>query len=79
MKGSHPRPADRCPLVLRHSISQVTSFMQLRNVVGYSQCIVSYAPFYVCNERSAMTSIKDFKVKKSESKIIDDSFYSSSL
>ena len=29
MKGSHPRPADRCPFVLRHSISQVTSFMQL--------------------------------------------------
>ena len=27
MKGSHPRPADRCPFVL--SISQVTSFMQL--------------------------------------------------
>ena len=29
MKGSHPRPADRCLFVLRHSISQVTSFMQL--------------------------------------------------
>ena len=29
MKGSHPRPADRCPCVLSHSISQVTSFMQL--------------------------------------------------
>ena len=29
MKGSHPRPADRCPFVLRHSIGQVTSFMQL--------------------------------------------------
>ena len=29
MKGSHPRPADRCPFVLRHSRSQVTSFMQL--------------------------------------------------
>ena len=29
MKGSHPRPADRCPFVLRHSISQVISFMQL--------------------------------------------------
>ena len=29
MKGSHPRPADRCPFVLGHSISQVTSFMQL--------------------------------------------------
>ena len=24
-----PRPADRCPFVLRHSISQVTYFMQL--------------------------------------------------
>ena len=30
---------------------------------GYLQCTVSYAPFYVCNERSAMTSIKYFKVK----------------
>ena len=29
MKGSHPRPADPCPFVLRHSISQVTSFMKL--------------------------------------------------
>ena len=29
MKGSHPRPADRWPFVLRHSISHVTSFMQL--------------------------------------------------
>ena len=29
MKGSHPRPADRCPFVLGHSIIQVTSFMQL--------------------------------------------------
>ena len=29
MKGSHPRPADLCPFVLRHSISQVTNFMQL--------------------------------------------------
>ena len=29
MKGSHPRPADLCPFVPRHSISQVTSFMQL--------------------------------------------------
>ena len=28
MKGSHSR-ADRCPHVLRHSLSQVTSFMQL--------------------------------------------------
>ena len=29
MKGSHPRAADRCPFVLRHILSQVTSFMQL--------------------------------------------------
>ena len=29
MKGSHPRPADQCPFVLRHSISQVTSLMRL--------------------------------------------------
>ena len=29
MKGNHPRPTDRCPFVLRHSISQATSFMQL--------------------------------------------------
>ena len=29
MKGSHHRPADQCPFVLRHSMSQVASFMQL--------------------------------------------------
>ena len=29
MKGSHSRAADQCPFVPRHSLSQVTSFMQL--------------------------------------------------
>ena len=29
MKDSHPRPADWCPFVLKQSMSQVTSFMQL--------------------------------------------------
>ena len=29
MKGSHSRAADRCPFVLGHSLSQVTSFMHL--------------------------------------------------
>ena len=29
MKGSHSRAADRCPFVLGHTLSQVTSFMQL--------------------------------------------------
>ena len=29
MKGSHSRAADRCPFVLGHSLSQVTSVMQL--------------------------------------------------
>ena len=29
MKDSHSRAADRCSFVLRHSLSQVTSFMQL--------------------------------------------------
>ena len=29
MKDSRHRAADRCPFVLRHSLSQVTSFMQL--------------------------------------------------
>ena len=29
MKYSHSRAADRCPFVPRHSVSQVTSFMQL--------------------------------------------------
>ena len=37
MKGSHPRPADRCPFVLGHSISQVTSFMQL-GMLCFVQC-----------------------------------------
>ena len=30
MKGSLSRAADRCPFVPRHSLSQVTSFMQLK-------------------------------------------------
>ena len=44
MKGSHPRPADRCPFVLGHSISQVMSFMQLGmlwhyvHVLLYNSC-----------------------------------------
>ena len=29
MKGSRHRAADRCPFVIRHGLSQVTSFMQL--------------------------------------------------
>ena len=29
MKGSHSRAADWCPFVLRHSLSQVSSFMHL--------------------------------------------------
>ena len=29
MKSSHSRAADRCPFVPRHSVSQITSFMQL--------------------------------------------------
>ena len=29
MKGSHSRAADQCPFVLRHSLSQVNSFMQV--------------------------------------------------
>ena len=43
---------------------------------GYSQCTVSYAPFYVCNERSAMTSIKYFKIKYVwEAHILESDFY----
>ena len=37
MKGSYPRPADWCPFVLRHSTSQVTSFMQLGMLWSCSQ------------------------------------------
>ena len=33
-----PRPADRCPFVFRHSISQVTSFMQLRMLWSIHMC-----------------------------------------
>ena len=36
MKGSHPRAADRCPFVLRHILSQVTSFMQLGMLCGWN-------------------------------------------
>ena len=35
MKGSHSRAADRCPFVPRHSLSQVTSFMQLGMLWNY--------------------------------------------
>ena len=45
MKGSHPRPADRCPFVLSHSISQVTSFMQLGMLWGTR---IYASPFRLC-------------------------------
>ena len=56
------------PLNFTQSMNAIDCFCMLVYTVynrfnGYSQCTVSYAPFYVCNERSAMTSIKHFKVK----------------
>ena len=38
MKDSRHRAADRCPFVLRHSLSQVTSFMQLGMLWYDSKC-----------------------------------------
>ena len=42
-KGSHSRAADRCPFVLRHSLSQVTSFMQLGMLCPYMTSVLVYA------------------------------------
>ena len=59
MKGSHPRTADRCLFVLRHSISQVTSFMQLgmlwlesptiscQDVIHFHYCILKLVAYFV--------------------------------
>ena len=53
MKGSHPRPADRCPFVLRHSISQVTSFMQLG--------MLCHIPFVPCQSSLPFLSYDFFQ------------------
>ena len=44
MKGSHSRAVDRCPFVLRHSLSQVSSFMQLGMLwmVRFTQGLLVY-------------------------------------
>ena len=36
MKGSHSRAADRCPFVLRHRLSQVSSSMQLGTLCHFT-------------------------------------------
>ena len=41
MKGSHSRAADRCPFVHRHSLSQVTSFMQLGMLCQSTEALCS--------------------------------------
>ena len=45
MKGSHSRSADLCPFVLRHSLSQVSSCMQL----GMLWYTFLTTVFYICN------------------------------
>ena len=42
MKGSHSRAADLCPCVLRRSLSQVSSFMQLGMLCRWGQLTNSY-------------------------------------
>ena len=61
MKGSHPRPADRCPSVLRHGISQVTSFMQLGML--WNGChmhfeIMNFFQKNICNQILLLISLK---------------------
>ena len=51
------------PLILPIDCFCMLVYTMYNRFNGYLQCTVSYAPFYVCNERSAMTSIKYFKVK----------------
>ena len=51
------------PLILPIDCFCMLVYTMYNRFNGYLQCIVSYAPFYVCNERSAMTSMKYFKVK----------------
>ena len=55
MKGSYPRPADRCPFVLRHSISQVTSFMQL-GMLCHQLMIVYSAVYSGADQRKHQSS-----------------------
>ena len=70
MKGNHPRPADRCPFVLRHSISQVTSFMQLgmlckRKIWGEKQEIIPslfiFLRYFPVSNKREYSSIIVFK------------------
>ena len=49
MKGSHSRAADRCPFVPRHSLSQVTSFMQLGMLCMQNKHICLYFLEYDIN------------------------------
>ena len=46
MKGSHSRAADRCPFVLGHSLSQVTSFMQLGMLWNFTHLV--RGPWHGC-------------------------------
>ena len=45
------------PLILPIDCFCMLVYTMYNRFNGYLQCTVSYAPFYVCNERSAMTSI----------------------
>ena len=48
MKGSHSRAADWCPCVPRHSLSQVTSFMQLGMLWAYWFHTATYIWVNIC-------------------------------
>ena len=51
------------PLHFTHRLFCMLVYTMYNRFNGYLQCTVSYAPCYVCIERSAMTSIKYFKVQ----------------
>ena len=50
MKGSHSRAADRCPFVLGHSLSQVTSFMHLGMLCNIDPDLCCHMESLGCNE-----------------------------
>ena len=54
MKGSHSRAADLCPFVPRHSLSQVTSFMQLGMLCLYVTS--SYSTWIFCRRVSGFAT-----------------------
>ena len=57
MKGSHSRAADRCPFVPRHSLSQVTFFMQL-GMWPYVNIVCKCSCWDGCQRNLSLSSLK---------------------